>query len=304
MKRIVLALALTAVAAACSPPPPSAPPSATATQFASPSKSPSASPTPFVDAFDPERAMDHTRHLSVDIGKRVVGSDGEKRAADYIVNALAGAGLTPTRQSFTRADGGASDNIIGRIAGADYSRGHIVVGGHYDTKGESPGGNDNGSGVGVILALAEAFSRSMAPVEFVGFAAEEFHPVSKKHHEGSLHYAASLTDPDLVLAMTSIDMVGNGSSVYIVRWRNGSDDVQMELAKVAHDLTIPHELLSRGDLSDHTSFEKRGIGAAWLWSGDHLSLHTARDTFDIVQPESVERTGRLVYEWLRVRLSL
>ena len=277
----------------------------------SPAVSPSPSPVPPPLEFNVSAAMQHTRHLSVDIGKRPAGSPGEEVAAAYIEEFFRTARLEVMRQAFQRADGGTSYNIIGRIAVADYSAGYLLIGGHYDTFGESPGGNDNGSGTAVVMALAELFgmqgaefdSRKVA-IEFVAFAAEEVNPSSGKHHEGSLAYAAGLSDPPLVQAMLSIDMVGNGPDVKLVGWRERRSPIPQELAVMAAEIGVPHEVLVRGDISDHTSFLRKGVPSALLWSGNHATLHKASDTFEVVQAESVERTGRLTLEWLRRRTGL
>lgn len=255
--------------------------------------------------------MDHARVLSVEIGKRVAGTQGEEKAAQYIELTMKAAQLDVSRQRFTRADDGMSANIVGRISGADYSKGYLLVGGHFDTLGESPGGNDNGSGTAVVLTLAEhfgesagGFSQRRVPIEFVAFAAEEVDPDSKKHHEGSLAYAESLSNPATNLAMLSIDMVGNGPDLKIVGWRGHQSPLTDELAAIATEIGIPHQVIVKGDISDHTSFLRKGVPASMLWSGDHPSLHKASDTFDVVQVESVERTGRLTLEWLRRRNGL
>ena len=58
-----------------------------------------------------------------------------------------------------------------------------------------------------------------------------------------------------------------------------------------------------GVFSDHGPFENAGYTVAWLWSGEHDTLHTPRDTFDIVQRSSIARIGRIAWETLRtVRL--
>ncbi|MEO7803567.1 MAG: M28 family peptidase, partial [Actinomycetota bacterium] len=161
------------------PPIPRATPSASSSpsQFVpGPVPSPTPSPpSPLVASV--ERALQHDRVLSVDIGPRVSGTPGEKAAADYLNKALTEAGLEVRRQRFTRTDGGESENIIGRIPGVDYSTGYFVIGGHYDTVVGSPGGNDNGSGTALTVAIAEVVSKRSLPVEFIAFASEERHPV-------------------------------------------------------------------------------------------------------------------------------
>jgi Zn-dependent M28 family amino/carboxypeptidase len=255
--------------------------------------------------------MEHTRVLSVDIGRRVAGTEGEKRAAAYIEQMMRAAHLEVSRQEFTRADGEAAANIVGRIPGADYATGYFVIGGHYDTFGESPGGNDNGSGTAVVITLGELFGNiakdflgKRVPIEFVGFTGEELDAESKGHLEGSTAYARVLPDPPAVHAMLSIDMVGAGADLKIVGWREKNTPLPSELAGVAKEMGIPHEVITKGNISDHTPFLRRGIPALLLWSGDHDTIHKATDTFEVVQLESVDRAGRLTLEWLRRRNGL
>jgi len=49
---------------------------------------------------DGQRVYDHTRHLSVNVGSRVRGSEGDKRAADYIRSYFESLGLEVWEQSF------------------------------------------------------------------------------------------------------------------------------------------------------------------------------------------------------------
>ena len=50
---------------------------------------------------DVERVMQHVRALSVDIGIRAAGTDGERKAADYISGVLTSQGYTTTVEPFT-----------------------------------------------------------------------------------------------------------------------------------------------------------------------------------------------------------
>ncbi len=50
---------------------------------------------------DPERVLAHLKVLAGDIGTRVAGTDGERRAAEYIATALRDAGYTTVMEPFT-----------------------------------------------------------------------------------------------------------------------------------------------------------------------------------------------------------
>lgn len=53
-----------------------------------------------VESFDAERALDHIRHLSVDIGPRVMGTDADRQAGDYIRAYFEALGLRTIEQTF------------------------------------------------------------------------------------------------------------------------------------------------------------------------------------------------------------
>lgn len=60
--------------------------------------------------FDADKAMDHIRHLSVDIGPRVAGSDEEKEAAKYLKHQFKDLGYEVSTQTF-----GIRDRVKGQL---------------------------------------------------------------------------------------------------------------------------------------------------------------------------------------------
>jgi len=85
-----------------------------------------------------------------------------------------------------------------------------VIGAHYDSVGDSPGANDNASGVAVMLELARMHARSAAPltVRFVAFVNEE-PPHFMTAAMGSYRYAASAAARgDNIVAMISLETIG------------------------------------------------------------------------------------------------
>lgn len=241
--------------------------------------------------------------LAKDIGPRHSG-EAERRAAEYISSEFTGMGYQVEMQQFPRSSGGTSVNVIAKDPEADYSAGWVVVGGHYDTVPGSPGGNDNASGVGVTLALAKAFSERAIPVQWIGFGREEVDHISKKHHEGSIAYATSLPDIKMVKAVISIDMVGAGDRLVVVRDRKFSGPLRTELTALAGELGVPVTERAMGDVSDHSTFTRRGVDGVLLWSGEHPTFHKPTDTFDVVRHESIQRTGSVVQEWLKRRFTV
>ena len=106
---------------------------------------------------------------------------------DTIEQRFTDAGLSVYRQDFPRA-GYTGQNIIGKKAGLGSEAHTFIVDAHFDTVSDSPGADDNGSGVvGFLQAL-----RVLAPynfektIKFIGFDFEESVGVAGTY--GSLMY--------------------------------------------------------------------------------------------------------------------
>lgn len=242
--------------------------------------------------------MQHIQAIAA-FGPRDKGSEAEAKAASYISQAFTQAGYEVTTQQVALAKGGSSVNVVARFPRVDYSAGYILVGGHYDTIPASPGANDNASGTGVIIAIAEAVREHPRPIEFVAFTAEERDPVTRKHHEGSLAYAANM--PVEPTAMVSVDMIANTGPLMVSEDRAARTAMAAEVHTLAAALGIPTTRRVEGDVSDHTSFSRRGIDAVLLWTTRHASFHKPSDTIAVVQPDAVGRAGTLVLAWVRSR---
>ena len=117
-------------------------------------------------------------------------------------------GLTTERQPVPSDVVGAV-NVIGRLGPAKGPV--VVVGAHYDAYKETPGADDNASGVAGLLELARLLTAHPPPigVEFVAYANEE-PPYFRSQEMGSRVHAASVVDRDLVL-MISLECLGTFS---------------------------------------------------------------------------------------------
>lgn len=297
------AVVLMIMAAACAPRPSvSSAPSLTKTSSPAASIAPAVSKLPDVSV---DSIMAHDMVLSKNIGARAKGSAGEAAAADHIAASFDAAGCQTRRQPFARKMGGTSENVICRFPGVGYGRGYVVVGAHYDTIAVSPGGNDNGSGVAVILALAEAFAKARAPIEFVCFSAEEKDDATKASLEGSKAYVAAVSGQnEKVTQMLSLDMVGNGPSMIITEVRKHPSQLANDLLSLAQNVGMASSKGPAGNVSDHAPFASVGVDAAALWSGRRPEYHSAADTFETVHRDSVERAAVLTRLWLKQRFSL
>lgn len=250
------------------------------------------------DAFDAQRAAVFARALATEVGARPAGSSQEAAARDALTAELRGAGWTVTVEPFPLPQGGTSANVVAWKDRPPAADPHVVVGAHVDTVAGSPGANDNASGLGVIVALAEelADERTGLPVVLVGFGAEEYQPSRpRRHHLGSEAYAAQ--HADRVVAALIIDMAGDGDVTCICWFPAGPDTLAHRLDALAPDRGF--EVRSPGDISDHGPFARRGRPAAFLWTGFNERYHTSHDTSGHLDTEDIRRAGNLVLAFLR-----
>jgi hypothetical protein len=102
---------------------------------------------------------------------------------------------------------GSSANIIAELASKSRDDKEVIVSAHWDSYRDSPGADDNGSGVGVLLELARYFSnfegRIGGTIKFVSFGAEELGVVGSRAYLNMHHRKLR----DCILAF-NIDRVG------------------------------------------------------------------------------------------------
>lgn len=124
-------------------------------------------------------------------------------AQAYIVSQWRAWGLAITVDEFSYL-GERFANLIARPPNAPPGP-RLVIGAHVDTVPDSPGADDNASGVAALLELSHLVMSSSwkMPIEFVVFTLEELGLV------GSTHYAAQLRRARTSLAgMLSLEMLG------------------------------------------------------------------------------------------------
>ena len=299
---------------------PSSPSPDPATPPATPSGSPQARPSPI--EVPPAGAADlrvatavrAVRRLAGEIGPREATGAAYHRAADWVSQTFDGLGYDVARQRVDVPAGeswgvavpaGRSVNVVATPAGFDAAQPHLVVGAHLDTVPQAPGGEDNASGVGVMLAVAEAAAarRMRLPVVFVAFGAEEPRGAGDdRHHYGSREYVARLTSRQrgALRAMVSLDRVGVGTTVPVGS-AGTSDPVQRSLLAAARRAAVATVADPAQRSSDHWSFVREGLPAARLGSTPYGAYHSAHDVVAAVSPAQLERVGRVVLTWLAPR---
>jgi hypothetical protein len=142
-------------------------------------------PRPPLDAADPltpRRAApiteDSLRELLVQLPPdRPIGSPGHAATREWILSTLRADGLQPELRRFTWAGfpGGGLANIEARVPGERPDAPMVLFSAHYDSVSGTPGADDNGSGVVVLLELVRRLSAGGYPHELraLFFDAEE-----------------------------------------------------------------------------------------------------------------------------------
>lgn len=255
-------------------------------------------------------------HLAGTVGPRHATSPAYRRSAAWVAGRLRELGYTVRRQGFTAPGGdswgvavgpGRSLNVVAHAPDVDPGEPHLVVGAHLDTVPASPGAEDNASGVGVLLAVAEALQdrRSRLPVVLVAFGAEEPRgPTDADHHYGSRAYVASLDGVGrrAVRGMVSLDRVGVGDALGRVPVCSaldppGQDPAQARVLRAADRAgVLATACLNRS--SDHWSFVREGLPGVRIGSTPYAEYHAAGDLPRVVARAQLSRVGWVVLAWL------
>jgi Zn-dependent M28 family amino/carboxypeptidase len=133
-----------------------------------------------------------------------------ERSAGYIEATLEELGYTVGRQAFSVA-GRSVRNIETEIEPQAADAPTVVVGAHYDSYGDAPGANDNGTGTAAVLELARLL-KSWRPgrtrLRLVLFVNEE-PPYYRTPDMGSWRYAKLLSERgEKVRGMISLETLG------------------------------------------------------------------------------------------------
>ena len=292
MKKMLWLVAILTVTLACqssvglAPAPTSLAPTATSSPVASPlptvvvptatllaTETPPATATPVPAGVI---ARKHLAALSVDIGQRIAGTEGERNARKYIVADFESAGYKPEVQEFSTTyedeDGNEisirSANVIAVKPGL--SKQEIIVGAHYDSTGDAGrGADDNASSVSVLLEVAEKIREVETPytIRFITFGCEEVDLNGSSAYVGRM----SRADIDNTIAMINLDSLAAGDNTYLY-----SDEGQKArvrdwaldwAGKHGFDLqTVKNvDLTDEGaGVSDHFAFQRIGIPFAYF----------------------------------------
>lgn len=131
------------------------------------------------------------------------GQSGMEAAADAIAETLRGFGLQFVEERF-RCEGRWYRNLIALHPGSSRN-GQVLIVAHYDTVPNSPGADDNASGVAGLLAVAGAMARYrfIHDLVYIAFPLEEY------GNPGSLYYVErAKADGVPIAGVFDLEMIG------------------------------------------------------------------------------------------------
>ena len=207
---------------------------------------------------------------------RPVGSDGERDAAQYLLQRFSAMGYQVSTQAYTDDAGRSGTTVVAVKPAADDQADILVISAHHDSVPSAYGANDNASGVAAMLAVAELVKALPTDTElrFISFTDEE------SGKKGSRAYVASLSEEERkrIVGDIQIDMLGGlGSQGIALATTDGEGNWLSDLLLDRH----PGLPLSAEAASDHASFQMAEIPAVMVTQqGRGYLYHSAGDTAD------------------------
>ena len=157
-----------------------------------------------------ENLRRHVYELAEGIGERNVFHPEALHAAEaYIRHTWQQQGYRVEAQSYRVRNVLSSNLEVTRQCG-EKGRGILLIGAHYDSVIGSPGANDNGSGIAVLLELSRLF-RTVEPACHIRFAAfvNEEPPFFFSRSQGSMIYSrAARRRGDDIRLMVALETMG------------------------------------------------------------------------------------------------
>lgn len=255
------------------------------------------------------------------------------KAADYIISEFNKTGCHVSIQTF-KGDNNEYKNIVCSFGPETGQR--VVIGAHYDVRGETPGADDNASGVAGLIELGRVLSEMKPdlghPVDLVAFTLEERRPFGPRHMGSSVYAHALKKAKTQVKAMLSLEMIGyysdrHGSQAYplpglkafypdtgnyiavVGRW-GGCNRVKTVKALISKGSRISVQSICTSsyvpgiDFSDHASFWHVGYQAVMITDTAfcrNKNYHKKTDTIDTLNFDKMADVVKGIY-WITINI--
>jgi acetylornithine deacetylase/succinyl-diaminopimelate desuccinylase-like protein len=196
------------------------------------------------------------------------------------------------------------ENVYTILKATAPSEEYVIFGAHYDTSRNSPGANDDATGVALVTAAAVELSRTRPRLRnfiFVLFDEEE------RGMRGSRAFAQKLKDEGLkVHSVHTVDQMGwdkdLDQAIELELPYPGAVDLYQAAAKT---LSPPIPILVTQETgSDHSAFRRLGFQAVGITEEYRNKdttphIHKPTDTFETIQFDYLKSTTGLVFTVLK-----
>ena len=199
-----------------------------------------------------------------------------------------------------------SRNVFGMIESRKKAKSTIMLTAHYDHLGRLgsetffPGGNDNASGVAMMLSVAQRFKNKPlrnTNILVVAFAGEEIGLLGSKYL--SEH---PVTPLDKIKFQLNMDIMGSGEKgITAVNGKVFTKEFK-KLQKMNKRLKAVSVVKSRGKSanSDHHYFTEKGVPGFFIYTmGYNQNYHDIYDTFEALTFSSFEGLSALFEKFIR-----
>ncbi|MGE5592750.1 MAG: M28 family peptidase [Betaproteobacteria bacterium] len=261
----------------------------------------------------------HYLERQVSFGPRNPGSDGHRKAIEFILSELEKSADDVQVRPFDAVYEGTTYSMANITALFKSSSGEeepfILLAAHFDTRPRAEhdplparrltpimGANDGASGVAVLLEIAGVLARTKPPVPVMiaFFDGEDLGASADSMFLGSRRLAESL-DPRQVTYMLLVDMVGDADLNICVEGYSQLnapdvvDTVWSTAERLGYGSTFSREVRYH-ILDDHVPFIEKGVPAVDIIDFDYPYWHTTLDTLDKCSATSLRTVRDVVLE--------
>jgi len=197
-------------------------------------------------------------------------------------------------------------NVIGYLPAKKKSKKTIIITAHYDHLGRMgaatyfPGANDNASGNGMLISLAEKFKTKGLKnynLLFVAFAGEEIGLLGSMYMAS--HPPVELKDIKFLL---NLDIMGSGEEGITVVNATLFPDEFTRLETINKSKNYLAQIKRRGPAanSDHYFFTEAGVPAFYIYTmGPNKHYHDIYDTYQELSFSAFGNLSNLIEEFFR-----
>ncbi len=271
--------------------------------------------------FSQQTLRAHVEYLaSPELEGRGVGSDGLRKATEYVAQQLEAAGLRPGGDDGTwfqrfQVEGPDGEtevaNVIGYLPGsrAEWSTQSAILSAHHDHLGRGwpdarqgfagqihPGADDNASGVAVLIELAKTIAAAEKPSRNLVFAAFTTEEAGRL---GSRHYVENPLFPiEDVWGIVNLDTIGRLGDKKLSVLGTGTASEWQHIFRGASFVTgvESRNIPGSAEGSDQWTFIEKGIPGVQIFTDAHSDYHRPGDVAEKIDVAGLVKIATFVKE--------